>query len=126
MGGECRQRFYVLAARSKAVRLSIGRFAYFCCERVSLFTFAVFYGYFLEKTYLRRIILAVASIPIAISANAVRIFGTGMCVQYWDAEKALGFFHQFSGWVMFLISLGCLSVVHYFMLLFPIHRRSVS
>jgi hypothetical protein len=44
MGGECRQRFYVLAARSKAVRLSIGRFAYFCCERVSLFTFAVFMG----------------------------------------------------------------------------------
>ncbi len=93
---------------------------------VSLFTLAIFYGYFFEKTYLRRTILALASIPIAIAANAVRIFGTGMCVQYWDAERALGFFHQFSGWVMFLVSLGCLSAVHYAMLLFPIQRRSAK
>lgn len=93
---------------------------------VSLFTLAVFYGYFLEKTFLRRSILALASIPIAITANAVRIFGTGMCVQYWDADKALGFFHQFSGWVMFLVSLGCLSIVHFIMRLFPDSSRSAS
>lgn len=109
-----------------SIRLEVAEACSGIRSLMSLFTFAVFYGYFLERTYLRRIILAVASIPIAIAANAVRIFGTGMCVQYWDAEKALGFFHQFSGWVMFLISLGCLSVLHYFMLLFPIHRRSVS
>ena len=90
---------------------------------VSLFTLAIFYGYFFEKTFLRRSLLAIASIPIAITANAIRIFGTGMCVQYWDTEKALGFFHQFSGWVMFLVSLGCLSVVHYLMLLFPERSR---
>ena len=79
---------------------------------VSLFTLAIFYGYFLEKTYLRRAILALASIPIAIAANAVRIFGTGLCVQYWDPDKAVGFFHEFSGWVIFLVSLGCLFIVH--------------
>lgn len=79
---------------------------------ISLFTFAVFYGYFLEKTFTRRLVIALASIPIAIAANAVRIFGTGVCVQFWDAEKALGFFHQFSGWLMFLVSLACLAVVH--------------
>jgi exosortase len=90
---------------------------------VSLFTLAVFYGYFFEKTFTRRTILAFASIPIAITANAIRIFGTGMCVQYWDADKALGFFHQFSGWVMFMVSLGCLSAVHYLMLLVPIRGR---
>lgn len=89
---------------------------------VSLFTFAVFYGYFLEKTFSRRAILALASIPIAIAANAVRIFGTGICVQYWDADKGLGFFHEFSGWVMFLVSLACLSIVHYFLVLFPTRR----
>jgi exosortase len=90
----------------------------------SLFTLAIFYGYFFEKTFPRRLVLALASIPIAIAANAVRIFGTGMCIQYWDAERALGFFHQFSGWVMFLVSLGCLSGVHFLMLLVPIRRRS--
>ena len=79
---------------------------------MSLFTLAVFYGYFLERSSLRRAILALASIPIAIAANAVRILGTGLCVQYWDPDKALGFFHEFSGWVMFLVSLVCLFVVH--------------
>jgi exosortase len=79
---------------------------------MSLFTLAVFYGYFLERTTRRRIILALASIPIAVTANVARIVGTGLCVQYWDPDKALGFFHEFSGWVMFVISLACLYIVH--------------
>jgi exosortase len=79
---------------------------------MSLFTLAVFYGYFLEKTTSRRVILALASIPIAVTANVARIVGTGLCVQYWDPEKALGFFHEFSGWVMFVVSLACLYLVH--------------
>jgi exosortase len=79
---------------------------------MSLFTLAVFYGYFLERTTSRRVILALASIPIAVTANVFRIVGTGLCVQYWDPDKALGFFHEFSGWVMFVISLACLYLVH--------------
>jgi exosortase len=79
---------------------------------MSLFTLAVFYGYFLERKTSRRWILALAAIPIAVTANVFRIVGTGLCVQYWDPEKALGFFHEFSGWVMFVISLGCLYLVH--------------
>lgn len=79
---------------------------------MSLFALAVFYGYFLERTTSRRTILALASIPIAVAANVVRIVGTGLCVQYWDPDKALGFFHEFSGWVMFVISLCCLYLVH--------------
>lgn len=90
---------------------------------ISLFALAIFYGYFLEKSPMRRVVLALASIPIAIAANAVRILGTGLCVQYWDPDKAMGFFHEFSGWVMFLVSLGCLYIVHRVMCLFPHKRR---
>jgi exosortase len=79
---------------------------------MSLFTLAVFYGYFLERTTRRRWLLALAAIPIAVTANVLRIVGTGLCVQYWDPDKALGFFHEFSGWVMFVISLACLYLVH--------------
>ena len=78
---------------------------------------------FWRNPSLRRVILALASIPIAIAANAVRILGTGLCVQYWDPDKAMGFFHEFSGWVMFLVSLGCLYIVHRVMCLFPPKRR---
>ncbi len=90
---------------------------------MSLFTLAIFYGYFMEKSVRRRVALALASIPIAIAANALRILGTGLCVQYWDPEKALGFFHEFSGWVIFLVSLACLYLTHRAMLVFPAKRR---
>lgn len=89
---------------------------------VSLFTLSVFFGYFLEKTFPRRAALALASIPIAIAANAIRIFGTGLCIQYWDPDKALGFFHEFSGWVMFLVSLASLFIVHSAMHFIPARR----
>jgi exosortase len=84
---------------------------------MSLFTLAVFYGYFLERGTKRRVILALASIPIAVAANVARIVGTGLCVQYWDPNKALGFFHEFSGWVMFVISLVFLYLIHHLMML---------
>jgi exosortase len=84
---------------------------------MSLFTLAIFYGYFLEKSVWRRIILALASVPIAVAANAARIVGTGLCVQYWDPDKALGFFHEFSGWVIFVVSMMMLYLVHRAMLL---------
>jgi exosortase len=79
---------------------------------MSLFTVAVIYGYLLERSNWRRVVMALSSIPIAVAANGARIFGTGLCVQYWDPDKAMGFFHEFSGWLMFLVSLGCLYLVH--------------
>lgn len=92
---------------------------------ISLFTLSVFYGYFLEKSVGRRVVLALASIPIAIAANSVRILGTGLCVQYWDPDKALGFFHEFSGWVMFVVSLGFLFIIHRGMRLIPTYGRGI-
>ncbi len=79
---------------------------------MSLFAAAVFYGYFLEPKVNRRVILALAAIPIAVFANGARIVGTGLAVQYWDPDKALGFFHEFSGWLIFVVSLILLYLVH--------------
>lgn len=79
---------------------------------MSLFTAAIFYGYFLEPKTSRRIILALAALPIAVLANGARIVGTGLAVQYWDPDKALGFFHEFSGWLIFVVSLVLLYLLH--------------
>ena len=106
-----------------AMRLEVAEACSGIRSLMSLFTLAIFYGYFLEKSPLRRTILALSAIPIAIAANAVRILGTGLCVQYWDPDKAQGFFNEFSGWVIFLVSFGCLFVVHRTMSLFPTQRR---
>jgi exosortase len=79
---------------------------------MSLLTAAIFYGYFLEPSVPRRVLLALAALPIAVFANGARILGTGLAVQYWDPQKALGFFHEFSGWLIFVVSLVCLYLLH--------------
>ncbi|MGE5109282.1 MAG: exosortase A [Acidobacteriaceae bacterium] len=79
---------------------------------LSLGTLAIIYGYFLEENTVRRTLIALAAIPIAVLANGFRIFGTGLLVQYWDADKALGFFHEFSGWLVFVVSMFLLFLTH--------------
>jgi exosortase len=79
---------------------------------MSLVTLTVIYSFFVETGILRRVLLVLAAVPIAVVANALRIIGTGLLVQYWDPEKALGFFHEFSGWVIFMASLALLISVH--------------
>jgi exosortase len=93
---------------------------------MSLFTVAVIYGYFLERKTWKRWVLALSALPIAVTANVARIVGTGLCVQYWDPEKAMGFFHEFQGWLMFLVSLGCLYLVHVAMRLATRKGRSTA
>ncbi len=79
---------------------------------VSLMSLAVMYGYLLESRISVRVVLGLAAIPIAVAANALRIVGTGLLVQYWDPAKAEGFFHQFSGWLIFVVSLLMLFALH--------------
>jgi exosortase len=79
---------------------------------MSLMTLSIIYGYLMERAVSVRVLLALASIPIAVAANSFRIVGTGLLVQYWDPDKAQGFFHEFSGWLIFVISLLMLYLLH--------------
>jgi exosortase len=79
---------------------------------MSLATLTIIYGYLMERSVAVRTLLALASIPIAVAANSLRIVGTGLLVQYWDPEKAQGFFHEFSGWLIFVLSLAMLYLLH--------------
>ena len=79
---------------------------------ISLITLAVIYGYLTETRVWVRWLLAFASVPIAIAANSVRIIGTGLLVQYWDAEKAEGYFHASWGLIIFVVSLLMLYALH--------------
>lgn len=79
---------------------------------MSLITLAIIYGYLMEKRIWVRWLLALAAVPIAVFANSVRIIGTGLLVQYWDAEKAEGYFHASWGWIIFVVSLLMLYGVH--------------
>lgn len=79
---------------------------------MSLITLAIIYGFVTEKKTWIRCRLAVASVPIAVIANSIRIIGTGLLVQYWNTNAAEGYFHASWGWLIFVISLLMLYAFH--------------
>jgi len=64
------------------------------------------------------VVLVIASVPVTIMANAGRIVLTGLISQYFGVAYAQGFFHSFSGWIIFLFAFVCLLGVHRFIQLF--------
>lgn len=90
---------------------------------MSLGALAILYGYLLESSPMRRTLLACSAVPIAVAANGLRIMGTGLLGYYGDPAKAEGFFHVFSGWVVFLCSLLMLLIIHSAIKLIPGRRK---
>jgi exosortase len=78
---------------------------------LSLTFLALVYGHFFEKSAWIRGVLFVATIPIAITANAIRVTLTGLLTQY-NPELAEGFFHTAEGWVIFMVALCILIAFH--------------
>jgi exosortase len=79
---------------------------------MTLITLAVVYGYFVESRRWVRYTLPVLMVPIAIVSNAIRIMGTGVLTYHFGPEAAEGFFHEFSGWIIFLAALVLMFVCH--------------
>ena len=69
---------------------------------ITLLALAATYAYFTQKGFWRRGLLFVSAIPIAIVANAGRVTGTGVLAHFFGDKAALGFFHTFSGWLVFV------------------------
>jgi exosortase len=78
---------------------------------LSLTFLSLVYGYFFEKRRSVRVLLLAATIPIAIIANGGRVTLTGLLSQI-KPELAVGFFHESTGWVIFMIALGILILFH--------------
>ena len=71
---------------------------------VSLITLGIVYGYFMDQRSWVRALIVASAIPVAILANGARVAGTGMAAQWIGEEAAQGFFHEFSGWIVFLFA----------------------
>jgi exosortase len=52
----------------------------------------------------RSTIIVVSAVPIAIFTNALRVSGTGVLARYYGTRVADGFFHTFSGWVIYVVA----------------------
>jgi len=64
-------------------------------------------GFLNEATVLARILLFVLSVPLAIAVNVLRVTGTAILADY-RLEFAEGFYHLFSGWLVFVLGFGVL------------------
>jgi exosortase len=64
-------------------------------------------GYLFCSGWIARIALIILSVPLAIGVNVVRVAGTAILADY-DREFAMGFYHAFSGWLVFVAGLGLL------------------
>jgi exosortase len=56
----------------------------------------------------RALVLVAAAVPIAILTNAARVSGTGVLAHYYGTKVADGFFHTFSGWVIYIAAAALL------------------
>jgi exosortase len=68
---------------------------------MSLLTLGIVYGYFIDPRGGVRVLLALATVPIAIFTNGLRVAGTGIAAHYYGNAAAEGFLHTFSGWLIF-------------------------
>lgn len=78
---------------------------------ISLLALAVAWAYLALNGAGTRLILIAAAVPITIVANVARVVITGLIGQWFGVKYAQGFFHLFSGWLIFLVAfIGLLGV----------------
>jgi exosortase len=79
---------------------------------MSLLALAVAWGYLTLGGPWAIAALAASAVPITIAANAGRVVTTGLVAQWFGPWYAQGFFHSFSGWLIFVFAFASLFVVH--------------
>jgi len=87
-----------------------------------LIALGILYAYLFEKILWKRVLCVLATIPIAILMNALRIGATGVMAKHLGVATAEGFFHGFSGWLLFLAAFACLFALGRLLRFFPPHE----
>jgi exosortase/archaeosortase family protein len=73
---------------------------------MGLLALGVAFGYFWERPTWERIVLIVSTVPIAILANIFRVTGTGLMYHMGYQRFAQGFYHEFTGWFVFVFAMA--------------------
>jgi len=70
----------------------------------SLITLAMLVVYFIPSRFWVKLAIVLSAVPIALCTNAGRIAATGLIGRWFGAQYSEGFFHAFSGWLIFLVA----------------------
>jgi len=71
---------------------------------ISLLTGVTIFAYFSDSRPSVRTAIVLSTFPIAVFANGLRLLGTGLAVQAYGPQAAEAFFHEFSGWIIFIVA----------------------
>jgi exosortase len=72
---------------------------------MSLLALAVAFAFFSQTSNIKRVIMVLSAVPIAIVTNMFRVIATGFLAQYYGAAAAEGFFHEFAGMAVFALAM---------------------
>src|SRR5208337_2908554 len=73
---------------------------------IPLFLMGVLVAHYYRSALWKRALVALSSIPLSIIMNSLRIALTALLYPFLGRAAAEGFFHDFSGWVIFMFSFG--------------------
>jgi len=72
---------------------------------ISLLAISTILAYMTQKTWIKRIMLTLFAVPIAIFVNSIRVIGTGVLAEKYGSAVAEGFFHEFAGLLIFGVAI---------------------
>jgi len=75
----------------------------------SLITAALMVGFLFCTRVRTRVLLVALAVPIAIGMNVARVTGTAIIAEH-NQQYALGYYHSFSGWLVFLVGFGLVAL----------------
>lgn len=78
---------------------------------LSLMFLSLVFAYFMDKKVWMRWALLLATIPIAIGANGIRVAVTGLLSEV-DTKLATGMYHETEGYIVFVVALAALFLTH--------------
>ncbi len=71
---------------------------------IALGAIGTIYGYLVFPDWWRRALIVVSTVPIAIVTNAARVTVTAVLADVFGLERAMSFYHAFSGLVIFVLA----------------------
>ena len=75
---------------------------------VALTALTAAYAWYTQPTWRRRAALFACAIPLAVLGNVARVLSICFVAVWANSDFALGFYHDYSGYVVFIVAIACM------------------
>ena len=75
---------------------------------VALTALTAAYAWYTQPTWRRRAALFACAVPLAVLGNVMRVLSICLVAACANADFALGFYHDYSGYVVFIVAIACM------------------